>query len=433
MPDPGHADQLSWNRNWVRISGAEVPSTPISRSIGPSRSGRASLSGLAAKRRRTRGAAAVTAATTGAGRNSRNASLARMVKVAFERGEVQVGGRAAAAPPARRGSAHGPDRAVRPRAGVGTSPRPARTSSGSPVAERSRVERPAHGRGAQAEATGGAGDAAFGQQASSAASRFRSTSSMTGAYRLLRRSVGRNYTLRPMRLAPGRGAHAHSRAVEGDRTMTDRPIDHATGTILLDRRLARPRPRHGGRVPEERLERRRHGPRRRRGPSCTIWRTTFAGRRRDRDVWTSASRIRSRRCATAWRAGCSTCCSSMPASPNDPTETIGDVTTDEFVRVMVTNALSPMRVIESLEPLVAADGPDRRDVVRAGQHRQQRDRAARGLSRQQGGAEHVHAQLRRPPRRDAARHGGDGARLGPHRAGRAGCARSASRRACRTW
>ena len=29
---------------------------------------------------------------------------------------------------------------------------------------------------------------------------------------------------------------------------------------------------------------------------------------------------------------------------NDPTETIGDVTTDEFVRVMITNALSPMRV-----------------------------------------------------------------------------------------
>jgi len=41
---------------------------------------------------------------------------------------------------------------------------------------------------------------------------------------------------------------------------------------------------------------------------------------------------------------------------NNPSETIGDVTTDEFVRVMVTNALSPMRVIESLQPLVAATG-----------------------------------------------------------------------------
>jgi NAD(P)-dependent dehydrogenase (short-subunit alcohol dehydrogenase family) len=41
---------------------------------------------------------------------------------------------------------------------------------------------------------------------------------------------------------------------------------------------------------------------------------------------------------------------------NDPAETIADVTTDEFVRVMVTNALSPMRVIESLEQYVPATG-----------------------------------------------------------------------------
>jgi NAD(P)-dependent dehydrogenase (short-subunit alcohol dehydrogenase family) len=37
-------------------------------------------------------------------------------------------------------------------------------------------------------------------------------------------------------------------------------------------------------------------------------------------------------------------------------ETVADVATDEFVRVMVTNALSPMRVIESLGDLVAVDG-----------------------------------------------------------------------------
>jgi NAD(P)-dependent dehydrogenase (short-subunit alcohol dehydrogenase family) len=36
--------------------------------------------------------------------------------------------------------------------------------------------------------------------------------------------------------------------------------------------------------------------------------------------------------------------------------TIGEVTTDEFVRVMVTNALCPMRVVESLEDLVSANG-----------------------------------------------------------------------------
>ena len=37
-------------------------------------------------------------------------------------------------------------------------------------------------------------------------------------------------------------------------------------------------------------------------------------------------------------------------------ETIADVSTDEFVRVMVTNALSPMRVIEVLQDLVLPDG-----------------------------------------------------------------------------
>ena len=41
---------------------------------------------------------------------------------------------------------------------------------------------------------------------------------------------------------------------------------------------------------------------------------------------------------------------------NNPEETIADVTTDEFIRVMVTNALSPMRVIESLQHCVSATG-----------------------------------------------------------------------------
>ncbi len=41
---------------------------------------------------------------------------------------------------------------------------------------------------------------------------------------------------------------------------------------------------------------------------------------------------------------------------NDADETIGDVSTDEFVRVLVTNALSPMRVIERLGDLVAPTG-----------------------------------------------------------------------------
>jgi NAD(P)-dependent dehydrogenase (short-subunit alcohol dehydrogenase family) len=41
---------------------------------------------------------------------------------------------------------------------------------------------------------------------------------------------------------------------------------------------------------------------------------------------------------------------------NNEKETIGEVTTEEFVRVMVTNALCPMRVVESLQDLVSANG-----------------------------------------------------------------------------
>jgi NAD(P)-dependent dehydrogenase (short-subunit alcohol dehydrogenase family) len=41
---------------------------------------------------------------------------------------------------------------------------------------------------------------------------------------------------------------------------------------------------------------------------------------------------------------------------NDPAETIAEVTTEEFVRVMVTNSLSPMRVLESLERNVLPTG-----------------------------------------------------------------------------
>jgi NAD(P)-dependent dehydrogenase (short-subunit alcohol dehydrogenase family) len=41
---------------------------------------------------------------------------------------------------------------------------------------------------------------------------------------------------------------------------------------------------------------------------------------------------------------------------NDDRETIADVSTDEFVRVMVTNALSPMRVVETLQDLVLPAG-----------------------------------------------------------------------------
>ena len=41
---------------------------------------------------------------------------------------------------------------------------------------------------------------------------------------------------------------------------------------------------------------------------------------------------------------------------NDDRETLADVSTDEFVRVMVTNSLSPMRVVEAFQDLVPPTG-----------------------------------------------------------------------------
>ena len=41
---------------------------------------------------------------------------------------------------------------------------------------------------------------------------------------------------------------------------------------------------------------------------------------------------------------------------NGPQETVADVSTDTFIRLMVTNALSPMRVVETMQVLVASHG-----------------------------------------------------------------------------
>ena len=41
---------------------------------------------------------------------------------------------------------------------------------------------------------------------------------------------------------------------------------------------------------------------------------------------------------------------------NEGGKTIADVSTDEFVRVMITNALSPLRVIEALQEFVLPSG-----------------------------------------------------------------------------
>jgi NAD(P)-dependent dehydrogenase (short-subunit alcohol dehydrogenase family) len=44
------------------------------------------------------------------------------------------------------------------------------------------------------------------------------------------------------------------------------------------------------------------------------------------------------------------------AANRNQDETIAEVSTDEFVHVMITNALSPMRVVEALQDLVLANG-----------------------------------------------------------------------------
>ena len=44
------------------------------------------------------------------------------------------------------------------------------------------------------------------------------------------------------------------------------------------------------------------------------------------------------------------------ATNADPTQTIGEVSTKDFVGLMITNALSPMRVVEALQDLVPTTG-----------------------------------------------------------------------------
>jgi len=44
------------------------------------------------------------------------------------------------------------------------------------------------------------------------------------------------------------------------------------------------------------------------------------------------------------------------ATNRDPTETIGEVSTEDFIHLMITNSLSPMRVIENLEQYVSSTG-----------------------------------------------------------------------------
>ena len=85
----------------------------------------------------------------------------------------------------------------------------------------------------------------------------------------------------------------------------------------------------------------------------------------------------------------------------DPGQTIGDVSTEDFVNLMITNALSPMRVVETLADLVPPTG-----LIGI-------------MSSGQGSIEPVHAQLCRTASPIVTGHGADGTGLGAHRIGRA--------------
>jgi hypothetical protein len=104
---------------------------------GPSRSGPLSLSGFGTKRIRTPGASVPTRAMRPSPKFSTKPSLVRSVKVRMSRSNLScsAGRRTASA-----SCTSGPTRARSSSArGVGTRPRPALTSSGSPVASRTRA------------------------------------------------------------------------------------------------------------------------------------------------------------------------------------------------------------------------------------------------------------------------------------------------------
>jgi NAD(P)-dependent dehydrogenase (short-subunit alcohol dehydrogenase family) len=89
---------------------------------------------------------------------------------------------------------------------------------------------------------------------------------------------------------------------------------------------------------------------------------------------------------------------------NDDRETIADVSTEEFVRVMVTNALSPMRVVEAFQDLVPPTGAIA--IMSSGQG---------SVGNNEAGGHEVYraskAALNTLMRSFAARHSGDGRTL----------------------
>lgn len=84
---------------------------------------------------------------------------------------------------------------------------------------------------------------------------------------------------------------------------------------------------------------------------------------------------------------------------HDQDETIAETSDEEFVRVMLTNALGVMRTVEGLQRLVKPSGLI--GVMSSGQGSiaKQRKGRPRGVSGQQGRAQPIYAQLCRPPHR----------------------------------
>ena len=93
-------------------------------------------------------------------------------------------------------------------------------------------------------------------------------------------------------------------------------------------------------------------------------------------------------------------------------ETVADVDSDEFVRVMVTNALSPMRVIETFADVVPSDGTIAIMSSGQGSIANNNSGGARDLPSQQIGPQSTDAQLCRPPPRRPAVASPHGSRLG---------------------
>jgi NADP-dependent 3-hydroxy acid dehydrogenase YdfG len=102
---------------------------------------------------------------------------------------------------------------------------------------------------------------------------------------------------------------------------------------------------------------------------------------------------------------------------NDDRETIADVSTDEFVRVMVTNRLNPMRVVESFQDLVVSTGTiglmssGQGSVANNESGKYEVYRASKAALR------HTNAQFRRPPCRRPTYLVAYGAGLGAYRHG----------------